>query len=605
MIFKPEDTDNDESEILKEVAFLIALKLSLAVDYNPSIDIRGKVVGPSFQFNQNKVDIGAIFLGESRIVDLAIANTGVIDGKVMFQKSPSSFDGIVKVSSKIEKLSPGETKSFKLKYLARRPGKFFEPAFFKVKNGDRLSFVIQGEIKPLEIIVEPNFLDFSNTSICIPRMQTLTISNPLPFEIDVKVEIDKTGTDEPLEFLEFFSSIQKSFREADAKSSVSSVTASSIWESNDNASCSSILSRLSIKNYFEQMGSLGHLQEAVAAAQDGIKNFHHRVEQYLDSTEIVQNIIHHIFDNKVRDELEKHFVIDTIVDLLVENIKGRDLMEFKQKDWTLPENPREVEINQTIIRLPANNETSAVIKIFLTPNFIGKYKKNLKLRLSLPYQSLCPKQSIEETVVEVPISFNCQPANLIVHNKIASLTGFAESEIPFEVLLENSADVDGFFTFLQIGDAEMIVKCEGDKFHIASKAKKIIKLIVTPLKSGSITKNINLVVLGSNQKIPVRIECKSLPPDIIVKPDKVFEDNLTVLTAVNTRIFIENRGTAKARFNVKLEHENEAFDLDPKGGIMSSKQCVLVVLKKYFHDPGEYKNTLIIEIVNGRTIVSL
>lgn len=77
MTFKPEDTDSDEFEILKDVLFTFVLKLSEEFDYQPLVNVKGKIVGQSFQLDQKLVDIGGIFLGESRYIDVTVTNTGM------------------------------------------------------------------------------------------------------------------------------------------------------------------------------------------------------------------------------------------------------------------------------------------------------------------------------------------------------------------------------------------------------------------------------------------------------------------------------------------------------------------------------------------------
>lgn len=595
--------------MLKEIFFSFALKLSVELDYQPLVNVRGKIVGPTFQLDNRHVDIGQIFLGESRFVDVKISNAGVIAGKVIFQMPSALFDGVVKVSSKIEILKPGESKLFKMKYLGRKAGKFIEQAFFKVKNGEKLSFAIQGVVKPLEILVDPKIVHFSAMPICIPQMQMIKFKNNLPFDVDVKLEIENNGVDDPLEFLEFYRTKmnEESSNSAELKLSYDSTVSSSSSITPSIESCSSLLTRSSIKNFMEKTGRMEHLRASVAAAKDGITSVFNRVDDYLMNTEIVQNIIRVVFDGKAPEDVETHFVEGIIMDLLVESYNDCELSGFKkfdQKDLIFPKNPRELELNKESLKLPSEEQQSQDVKLFLTPNFMGKFSRNLKVKLLMSNLNSCPKQTVDETIINVPILYDCQPPELTVHNRLNSIQGFAESEISLDVLVENTGSVEGFFSFGKFTDQEMEVKCDEEKFHIARNAKKVINLIVTPLKSGLIVKYVNLIVLGSNRKIPISIECKSLPPDILVKPNKVFEDDLEVLVQHDSKIIIENRSTSKARFFVKLEHENEAFDLSVRGGILGSQQKTLITLQKTFYDPGDYRDILILEIVNSKVIVS-
>lgn len=608
LIFKPEDTD-DENDILKEVFFTFALKLSVEKNYSPLVNVRGKVVGPSFQLNVKQIDIGSIFIGESRFIDIDCTNNGVIRGKVIFQKSSSSFDGIIKISSKSESMAPGETKPFRIEYLGRKPGKFVEQAFFHVKNGERLSFIIQGCVKPLEISLDPSLMQFNLVPICVPQMQVLTLRNDLNFEIAVQIEVDNSGTGNPLQFLEFFQARKdlecgNCASIASSKLSVASSKSSGL-KSLSTESCSSLLTRSSIKMFLQGSGKLEDLRHKLSEVQDGIATIYDRIDKYLEGTEIVSHIIQNVFEEDVKNEMDKRQIVGVIIDLLLENINesGTSNFEsFQHKNWTISENPCEIEVSKQFLKLPPKSVND--VAVFLTANFIGKFTKNLKLKAIPSNSSLCSKQTIDETLIRVPIYYECQAVELLIQNCI-SIEGYAESEIRVDVLVENINSVDGFFTFHRFEDSEMIVKCGDEKFHIAAISKKIINLTVLPLKSGLILKCINLVAFGSNKKFPIRIECNSIPPDVVIKPNKISESELKVLVAQDTRIFIENRNSTKARFFLKLENENESFDVDPLGGILCSKQTVMINLSKYFTDPGEYRDTLNVTIVNGKTFVSI
>lgn len=212
--------------------------------------------------------------------------------------------------------------------------------------------------------------------------------------------------------------------------------------------------------------------------------------------------------------------------------------------------------------------------------------------------------NVEKTLINVPITYTCETAQLKIHEQTKEIECFAENEIQVEVLVENVSNVDGFFSVEKLHDAEMEVRCDDEKFHIPPMSKKSLKLIITPLKSGEILKHVHIIALGSNKKFPIYIDCKSLPPNVVIKPGRICEQELEVLVKHDTRIFIENRSETKARFFLKLEHDRECFNINPHGGILSSNQCVMVILEKFFHDPGDYHDVLIVEVVNSKVFVS-
>ncbi|KAL7042974.1 hypothetical protein ACKWTF_001349 [Chironomus riparius] len=598
LIFKPEDTNDDEDdfEIQKELITTLALKLSICHNYNPSIIVKGKVVGPSFQLDHKIININDIFVGESRNIDVNLKNSGGISGKVFFHKIQSVNDGIIKASSKIEILKAGEVKRFRIQFLAKKIGKFVDQAIFKVKNGEKLSLSIQGFIKPLNITIDPTSIRFQTSAICIPQMKFFKMTNENPFDVDIRLEIESNGHDDPLEFLEFYGS---------RSTSTDSISKSSSLESMNNnhhnittESCSSLLTRTSIKNFMERSGEMEQLRDTITTTRDEIVEIFNKVDEYLERKEIVSEIVAMLFNDKLCNEVEKRQIVQTVVELLIENLTDSDDLKFYEKNWQLPEHPRQIECNKNFIKIKSNSFEE--VKIFIVPNYIGKFIRNLKLFISM--SNLIYQPPIDETIVNIPIVIDCQTADIKIHNQTNEITGYAESEITLNVHIENLSSINGFFTLQHFYDTEMEVKCAEEKFHISGKSKKILNLIIVPLISGKIMKYVNMIALGSNRKYPITIECKSLPPDIVINPKKIFVNDLEVLKKDDTRIFIENRSTTKARFFIKLEHDNQCFTINPRGGILSSKQCTVVMLEKFFHDPGDYCDILIVEIVNSKVI---
>lgn len=607
LTFKPEDTNDDDgdNDIRNEILLTFALKLSIAPNYHPTLKVKAKILGPSFQLDKKIAIIDELYIGERRDIDVIVMNTGIISGRIFFQKVNSSNGGIVNVSPKSEVLKAGDSKRFKIQFLARKAGKFVEQAYFKVKNGEKLLFSIQGIVNPLNLIVEPKSVKFSSHSICVPQMHFLKLKNPHPFDLQVTIEIEHNGSDEPLEFMEFFKSNDSTSNGSISKSPSSSSSSSSDMKKNlSMESCSSLLTRTSIKNFMERSGRISQLRDTLVAANDGIVMIFNKVNDYLEKKEIVGSIIRVLYDNKLNDEIEKRHISETILELLIENINDGNFIHFHEKEWQFPENPRQIECNKMCFKLSA--AACDEIKIFLTPNNVGKFMRNLRFHLSMcdtPASS--SNRLIEASIKNIQIQFECHAAELKIHSQSTEITGFAESEIVVEILIENISAVDGFFTLPRYQDTQMVVKCADEKFHMPAGDRKIINLHVTPLMSGQMLKYVNIMALGSNRKFPICIECKSLPPDIVIKPHKISLHDLSVLKQHDTRIFIENRSTTKARFLIKLEHDNECFSINPRGGILSSKQCVMVMLEKFFYDPGDYRDVLIVEIVNSKVIVSL
>jgi len=600
LIFKPEDTNDDEDdfEIQKEIIITLALRLSIFHNYNPSIIVKGKVVGPSFQLDHKIININEIFVGESRNIDVNLKNTGGISGKVFFHKIQSVNDGIIKASSKIEVLKAGEVKKFRIQFLARRIGKFIDQAIFKVRNGEKLSLIIQGVIKPLNITLDPTSIQFPTSAICVPQMKFLKMTNEHPYNVDIRLEIENNGHDDPLKFLEFYGSRSTSSDSISKSSSLESMN-----NNNHNItteSCSSLLARTSIKNFMERSGEMEQLRDTVTTTRDEIVEIFNKVDEYLERKEIVSGIVSMLFDDKLCNEVEKRKIVQTVVELLIENLRASDGLKFYEKNWQLPEHPRQIDCSKNFIKI--QSKSSEEVKIFVVPNYIGKFTRNLKLFIVM--SDLGHQPPIDETIVNIPIVIDCQTADIKIHNQTNEITGYAESEITLDIHVENLSSINGFFTIQNFYDTQMEVKCADEKFHISGKSKKILNLIIVPLISGQIMKYVNIIALGSNRKYPIIIECKSLPPDVVVNPKKIFVNDLDVLKKDDTRIFIENRSTTKARFFIKLEHDNQCFTINPRGGILSSKQCTVVMLEKFFHDPGDYRDILIVEIVNSKVIVS-
>lgn len=90
VVFKPEDTNDDdpEKDILNEISFTYALKLSFDINYHPRFQIHGRILGPSFQLDRRHIAIDTMYLGEHRYIEVKVINTGIIEGKVFFHKTP-------------------------------------------------------------------------------------------------------------------------------------------------------------------------------------------------------------------------------------------------------------------------------------------------------------------------------------------------------------------------------------------------------------------------------------------------------------------------------------------------------------------------------------
>ncbi|KAG5674501.1 hypothetical protein PVAND_004463 [Polypedilum vanderplanki] len=575
LTFKPEDSDEDEFEILKDILVSFSLILTLVPHYHPSFNIRGIILGPTFQLDKRAIDIHELFTGESRSIEINVKNSGVISGKIFLQNLPNE---IVRISPTHEFLKPGESKNFKMIFLAKKIGKFIKQIFIKVKNGEKLSLSIQGIIRPLEISIEPEFLNFTLSAICVPQMKFLKVKNKLPFDIDVVIECEKNGCESPLEFLEFFKS-------------------NSI--ENEENLMESPLSRTSVGNFMQITGKLNHLCGSVSGANDGIVTIFNKVDEYLERKEIVGNLIQMLFQDKIDCEIEKQFIIEAIFELLIANINDSDFIKFNNKDWAIPDDPRQIDCNKRAFKLKAG--ATDEIKVFLTPNYVGKFIRNLKFHLNMSGNQQF-QEDIDQSIKNIKITFECFGAEIKIHNQNNEISGYAESEIIIEIMIENVSNIDGFFLLSPYKDNQMEIRSSEEKFHIAANTEKIINLHVMPMMSGQILKYVNIIALGSNRKFPICIDCKSLSPDIVIKPNKIFHNDLDVLRQHDTRILIENRSCTKARFFVKLERENECFNINPRGGILSSKQCVIVMLEKFFHDPGDYRDVLFFEIVNSKVI---
>jgi hypothetical protein len=459
-------------------------------------------------------------------------------------------------------------------------------AFFKVRHGEKHSISIQGEVKHLELSIQPMKVKFDEVPMCVPQMRTISVKSDLPFDVDVQLEVESAGDDDPLEFLEFFQGFGAS--------------ADGAFEQ-PTESCYSLF-RPSVKSFLQTSHQVDRLQRSLSHFK--ISNVFNEIDEQLYRQEVLAETLKLVFGENLTDDKERESIKSLVLDLLLESIKNSEnLARFDNSEWKIPEKPREVDTSKSCFKVPASEAFE--VKVFLTSNFIGKYTKNLKLRVKSSNQNSCSKQSVDETVMSIPVSYDCRPVELVIHGKVAVITGYAESEIPVNVLVENVSNVEGFFRFSQIFDDEIEVKCENEKFHIGKSSKKLVHLTVRPLKSGMIIKTVNFVTLDCSRKHSLSIECKSLSPDIVVKPMEIIENNLEVLVEHNSKLIIENRSSAKARFHLRLEHDSEAYEISPKGGVLGSKSAALILIKKIFRDPGDHRNSLIIEVTNSKVIVSL
>lgn len=250
-----------------------------------------------------------------------------------------------------------ESRTFKLKFLAKHIGKFIEQAFFKVKNGARLSLAIEGITKPLEIYYHPRSIDFPSSSICVPQLRSLLIRNELPFDVCVNIEIESDGSENPLEFIEFFKSqitTIDSTSNHDDEASLESTQSSSIFSSS-----SSHLTRTSIKQFMEQCGNLEHLRDKTSGA-DGIATIFNEVNGIVASEEIAESIIENLFDGcRFNFEIEKLHIVEIMLEEIMGRVRGADFSaigfeRFHEKAWRVPENPRQIVCDQNSFHVAPN-----------------------------------------------------------------------------------------------------------------------------------------------------------------------------------------------------------------------------------------------------------
>lgn len=221
----------------------------------------------------------------------------------------------MKISSLSEYIPINESHTFKLKFLAKRFGKFIEQAFFKVKNGDRLSFAIEGFIRPLEIYFHPSSIDIPPSSICVPQVQTLHLKNELPFDVKINIQIEDDGYENPLEFVEFFKS------QIDSIDEFTSGVESLIADESQKSSTSS-LTRTSVISFMDQCGKFENLRDLTS---DGIAAIFNKVNDYMSSKEIAEEIIQNLFVGEdFNYELEKRFVVETMLEAIMKKVRESD-----------------------------------------------------------------------------------------------------------------------------------------------------------------------------------------------------------------------------------------------------------------------------------------
>lgn len=249
-----------------------------------------------------------------------------------------------------------ESRTFKLKFLAKSNGKFIEQAFFKVKNGERLSLAIEGIIKPLELYYHPRAIDFPPSSICVPQVRSLLVKNELPFDVYVNMEIESNGSDNPLEFIEFFKSQISTIDSISNHDDEASPSKSSLESQQSSIiSSSSHLTRTSIKQFMEQSGNLEHLRDMTRT--DGIATIFNKVNDIVASKEIAESIIQNLFDgSRFNFESEKLHIVEMMLEVIIEKVHEAEFstigfQRFHEKAWQVPESPRQIVCDQNSFRV--------------------------------------------------------------------------------------------------------------------------------------------------------------------------------------------------------------------------------------------------------------
>lgn len=199
----PEIPDSIEGSTKYEEFF--KLELSTEIDRNIRLKLMGEVIAPNILLNVKQISIQDIFLGEKYSFEVICYNSGDFTGRIQVVEFNSSFEGRMVSKPLYHFIEPQKYEKFVIEYSATKLGKFIEELFFQIKCGRKHSIILTGNVKPLNVRITPNTINFGEIPICIPIFQYIRFENPIKSRLEILFEIKKTGEESPLVFYDLSS----------------------------------------------------------------------------------------------------------------------------------------------------------------------------------------------------------------------------------------------------------------------------------------------------------------------------------------------------------------------------------------------------------------
>jgi hypothetical protein len=624
-----------------------------------ALHLSGQAETGKIEFNVSAVNLGSLFLHQKHCFELVCRNIGLIPAKVLFAENISCFGGEIEVIPDCLNLACNQCASFVITYVGRKKGKFMEKIGFREEYGEQHQVVVSGEIRPVILPTTPQFLDFGNVPVCVQQTRYIYLKNPLPTALYIYATIGQCGEEEPLVFEELYTpSEPSSFQFTEIKNVQSTIllpisscddilfrTKEKIESIQSKESLISKTSEFSVKSSKTVadetieiiLNLLNQTFESHLVAEETLVELERQVDNHMIGKDAAEAALENAFfeaeagakialeavtgefdwylqqkglaamlDKLVDEVLDRKEIIDHLLDvILTEIFEAARLPAYFQKDWTLSKYPKEFSISPKTCKIDSNQ--CGIICIDLFPNIVGVAKKTVTIYNSYePFSENLDNDLKEFSVQTITVAHHCFVPDLRLEEATITVEGYIDLAQTVHIQINNLSSTDGFGCFSPKNVMDLVqIGTEEIKFRVPAYGHCMLEIEVLPQKVGSFVQNASLAILGSDKPLQLGIKLEIQPPEIAVLPTKISE-HVSIFSANRSRVFIENISPTRAKFKVGLELvEYSDMEVCPLGGILAAAQGSLILIDTKFLDPGEYRNTLKIDVENGALHVSI
>ncbi|KAK1122967.1 hypothetical protein K0M31_008605 [Melipona bicolor] len=209
--------------------------------------------------------------------------------------------------------------------------------------------------------------------------------------------------------------------------------------------------------------------------------------------------------------------------------------------------------------------------------------------------------------VTLPVIFcGAVPSLSIVPREITLRFCFVNFPYLRSFTVENNSDLDGYFYLMpqQVSDDSPVIcsLCNNQGYVKARQSKTIEATIITKaLGRHKIT--LNMLVMGDSSPSYITITCNGQGPVVSAEPSFLDFGTMNVLEEKTKEFQLINDSHIPTQFVASLTNEDSSWSVSPESGDLEPHESKTITVKLCLLDAGKYKNSVMLSIINSRTIL--